>query len=81
MTSNRLNQMRWIPAPPALVNTASPDVAHFLAGLPAPDFSNTPLPRSLWAVVASKPDGTASVAGTAWVVSAEAFRRIRAHRF
>lgn len=81
MTSNRLNQMRWIPAPPALVSSTSPDVHAFLVGLPAPNFSNTPLPRGLWAVVAGHAEGTASVAGTAWVVSAEAFRRIRAWRF
>lgn len=81
MASKKLTQMQWIASSPAFVASVDDAVHAFLSGLPAPDFNTTPNQKALWAVVASAPEGTASPAGSAWVVSGETLRRLRAHRF
>lgn len=77
----KLTQMQWIAAPPAFVATKDDAVSIFLQGLPQPDFNVVANTKALWAARAVHPEGTASPGGTAWVVSAEVLKRIRAHRF
>lgn len=80
-----------IAAPPALVVTVTADAFDFLNELPEPNFTNTADAKTLWATrsVAYNPSGASegsvfpSTGGTAtaWVVSAEAFKRLKAQRF
>lgn len=88
MAANRYST-KLIAAPPALVQTVDADVATFLSGLPEPDFRTVASPKALWATAATDRDegsvigGTESWAGTisTWVVSAEALKRVKAHRY
>ena len=61
------------------------DAPHFLKNLPAPDFNLVSDPKARWAVAAKAAEGSAAgsaaAAGTAYVVSAEVFKRLKAHRF
>ncbi len=80
--TGNLTQSKLIAAPPALISTADAEVAAYLAGLPAPDFDTTADWKTEWAVAAASPEGTEfDSSSTAWVVSAESYRRIRARRY
>jgi hypothetical protein len=65
------------------------DATAFLEGLPEPDFRTVANPKALWATEATDRDegsvigGTESWGGTisTWVVSAEALKRVKAHRY
>ena len=88
MASNRY-MTKLIAAPPALVQVVDADATAFLAGLPEPDFRTVANPKALWATAATDRDegsvigGTESWAGTisTYVVSAEALKRVKAHRY
>jgi hypothetical protein len=78
---------RLLPNGPAFVEVppAALELSHWIKNLPAPDVNVVADPKLLWKVATTAAEGTAAgsatSAGTAYVVSAEAFRRLRAHRF
>lgn len=71
-----------IPGVPHIVRSTDTAVHTFLTGLSPVDFRLIADPKGVWAVVAAASgEGTASEAGTAWVVSDECFRRLKARRY
>jgi hypothetical protein len=77
-----LTKARMVGHDPWVVSTLDGDVASFLGGLPTLDFEQTPITKGLWAVeIGGAGEGSASGYGTAWVVSAEAFKYLRARRY
>lgn len=72
-----VSESRLIAAPPALVRVVDVDLGVFLAGLPPPDFLTVADTKALWAAEADDTGaGTAeSSSGTAYVVSAEVYKR------
>ena len=85
--AGKLSRARLIAAPPAIVTTIAADVFNFLKTLPVADFQNAADTKALWAVEVNDTGEEGSLypstGGTAatWVVSAEAFKRIKASRF
>lgn len=71
---------RLIAAPPALVQTLDTDVHTFLSGLSAPDFTDVADAKALWATAADE-TGEGTAEGTTYVVSAEAYKYVKARRF
>ena len=83
MAANRYST-RLISAPPALVQTLDAGVEAFLSGLPEPDFRIVADPKALWATAATDRDEGSVIGGgtlTSWVVSAEALKRVKTHRY
>jgi hypothetical protein len=82
MADTKLLAAKAISAFPWLVLATSIDVTTFLATLPAPDFETAANPTQDWAVQADQfyPAGI-EAPGSAWVVSAGTYRRLKAHRF
>lgn len=80
MASN-LIKAKLVAAPPALVQTVTPAVIDFLNSLDPADFRTVADTKALWAapVTQSLTEGTAG--GTAYVVSAEAYKYVKAHRY
>lgn len=77
-----LQRAHAIAAHPFVIETDDNDVGVFLVSLPEPNFQNTADAKALWAARAENAgQGTEIPEGSAYVVSAEAFKRIRAHRF
>jgi len=73
---------RQIAAFPFIIETLDENVALFLAGLPTPDFSTTLDTNVDWATQCiARYEGGSEGGGSAWVVSAQTFKRIKAHRY
>lgn len=71
-----LTSVAWV------IQTTDDAVNGFLAGLSPVDFRTLADPKGVWAVVAADAGQTAGgFSGTAWVVSDEAQRRIKARRY
>lgn len=78
-SDKRLVQAKLIAAPPAYVVTEKLEVNAYLRGLSTPDFDTTADVKTLWAVGAGAAEGAGS--GSAYIVSAEVYRRLKAYRF
>lgn len=71
-----------VPAAPHIIRSTDASVHAFLTGLSPVNFLTIADPKGVWAVVvANAGEGTAASSGTAWVVSDECYRRIKAHRY
>jgi hypothetical protein len=80
MNTGTVTRARQIANRPFYIQTLDSAVHAFLSTLPAPDFSSAAATQTLWAVQATaRAEGSA--AGTAYVVSQECYKRIKAHRF
>lgn len=80
--TGNLQYKRPIPNHPWVIETTDNTVNGFLAGLSPVDFRVIADPKGVWAVnVADSGMGSASDAGSAWVVSDECYRRVKAHRY
>lgn len=83
----RIYRSRPIPADPWVIQTIDGEASAFLAGLPAPDFRILADPKALWATAVDDTDEGSIVVGggggtvATFVVSAEAHKRLKAHRF
>lgn len=77
--SSRIDRSNQIAAFPYLIATLDTDVKAFLDGLPFPDFASVAETKALWAARATTTGGTSP--GSAYVVSAEAYKRVKAHRY
>lgn len=77
--SANLTAEEQIAAFPFLIETLDADVRTFLDGLPIPDFSITQHTDVLWATRARVQGGTTP--GSAYVVSSETYKRLKAHRY
>jgi len=83
MASNRYS-VKLIAAPPALIQVLGGPAATFLSGLPEPDFRIVANPKAVWATpVTAEGEGSVVAGGTisSYVVSAEALKRVKAHRY
>ena len=78
-TGPNLTREVQIAAYPYLIATLTTAVRDYLDGLPLPDFALVDEPTALWATRARMDGGT--IPGSAYVVSAEAHKRVRAHRY
>lgn len=73
---------RPIPDVPHIIRSTDASVHAFLTGLSPVDFQTIADPKGIWAVsVSNAGEGTAASGGSAWVVSDECYRRIKAHRY
>ena len=82
MPTGNLTSAKPIAAQPWVVTTQDASVIAFLNGLPNPDFTATSDPKVLWAKVAGNSEaGTLKDPGSAYVVSAEAYKYVEAHRY
>jgi hypothetical protein len=82
MPTGNLNGARPIPDVPWIVQSVDPAVHAFLVGLPEPSFETLADPKVRWAVNALDAAGTAETGGgSAYVVSGETYRYLKAHRY
>lgn len=73
---------RQVAAYPYLVTTIDEDAALFLQGLPTPDFSAKDPTDVDWALAVTGAAETDASHGTsAFLVSANTYRRLKAHRY
>jgi len=79
MTYSNLTQEAQIAAFCYLIATLDSGVQTFLDGLPLPDFSQVEETKALWSTRARVEGGTTP--GSAYVVSAEAYKYVKAHRY
>lgn len=70
-----------IAAHPFAVQVHSSTLNHWLLNLAQPNLVNTADGKALWATRAQNAGEGTVFAGTAWIVSGEAYKRIKAHRF
>lgn len=81
MPQGNLIKGHLIAAPPALVQTVTADVVDFLDSLAPADFSVVADTKALWAVEIDQSLTEGTAGGTAYVVSAEAYKYVKAHRY
>ncbi len=77
--AGNIDRTNQIAAFPYLIATLDAGVKTFLDALPFPDFATVEETQALWAARATEQGGTTP--GSAYVVSAEVYKRIKAHRY
>lgn len=81
-TVGNVQRVHMLAAHPFVIETDDNDVGVFLVSLPEPNFQNTADAKGLWAARAENAgQGSQTPDGSAYIVSAEAMKRIKAHRY